>query len=91
MRLAIFLPLCLLFGATLFGADSSVGAWVHNEAKSPKPTIKFRDQGLGSNPVSLTGSTGKSVTLNTDGVPIEMSSGATVSLKKLDECHREEQ
>jgi hypothetical protein len=70
-----------MFAAT----DAFVGAWVYNAQKSPKPTIKYAIRDLGGERYALTGSTGVTVEIKADGVPIKSSSGATVSFRKLDD------
>lgn len=72
--------------ASAFAAtDPFVGTWVYNPQKSPKPTIKYTIKSLGREGYSLTGSTGTTVDIKADGVPIKTDTGATVSFKKLDE------
>jgi hypothetical protein len=65
--------------------DPFVGTWVYNPQKSPKPTVKYTIKELGDGRYSLTGSTGTTVEIKANGVPIKTPSGATVSFKKLDD------
>jgi hypothetical protein len=53
--------------------------------KSPKTTIKYAIKDLGGNRYALTGSTGTTVEIKADGIPIETPSGDTVAFKKLDD------
>ncbi len=81
LLIAGILASCSMFAAS----DPFVGTWVYNAKKSPHPTIKYTIKDLGDNRYSLTGSTGVTVKIKADGVPIESPSGTTVSFKKLDE------
>ena len=85
MKLYGLLLAGVLSCASSFAAtDPFVGSWVYNAEKSPKPTIKYAIKDLGSGRYSLTGSTGTTVEIQADGLSIKTSTGATVSLKKLD-------
>ncbi len=81
LLIAGILASCSVFAAS----DPFVGTWVYNAQKSPHPTIKYAIKDLGNNRYALTGSTGVTVKIKADGVPIESPSGTTVSFKKLDE------
>jgi len=86
LKLYALLLACVLSCANSFAAtDPFVGTWVYNVEKSPKPTIKYAIKDLGDGRYSLTGSTGTTVEIKTDGVSIKTPAGATVSLKKLDD------
>ena len=76
-----------LLAGNMFAAasDPFVGTWIYNAQKSPHPTIKYTIKDLGVNRYALTGSTGVTVEIKADGVPIESPSGTTVSFQKLDE------
>jgi hypothetical protein len=65
--------------------DPFLGTWVYNTQKSPKPTIKYTIKSLGGGLYSLTGSTGVTVDIKADGIPIKTTTGATVSFRKLDD------
>lgn len=65
--------------------DPFVGTWVYNSQKSPKPTIKYTIKSLGGGRYSLTGSTGVTIDIKADGVPIKTATGVTVSFRKLDD------
>jgi hypothetical protein len=76
----------ILTSTSVFAAtDPFVGTWVYNARKSPKPTIQYAIKDLGGERYSLTGSTGVTVEIKADGVPIQSPTGATVSFKRLDE------
>lgn len=76
----------LFTGTNLLAAtDPFVGTWIYNNQKSPKPTIRYAIKDLGGERYSLTGSTGVTVEVKADGVPIKTASGDIVSFKKLDE------
>jgi hypothetical protein len=81
MLLAGMLTCTSVFAAT----DPFVGTWVYNAQKSPKPTIKYAIKDLGDNRYALTGSTGVTVEIKADGVPIHSPAGTTVSFKRLDD------
>jgi hypothetical protein len=75
----------ILTGASAFATpDPFVGTWVRNAQKSPKPTIRYTIKDLGEDRYALTGSTGVTVEIKTDGVAIKAPAGATVSFRKLD-------
>ncbi|MGA7109925.1 MAG: hypothetical protein WBV28_18515 [Terracidiphilus sp.] len=77
----------VVFTAThlLAATDPFVGTWVYNIQESPKPTIQYTIKDLGGERYALTGSTGVTVEVKADGIPIKTPSGDTVSFKKLDE------
>jgi hypothetical protein len=86
------LKLCALVFAGMLASTSAfsatdpfVGTWVYNLQKSPKPTIKYAIKDLGGNRYALTGSTGTTVDIQADGIPIKTPSGTTLSFKKLDD------
>jgi hypothetical protein len=86
LRLYAVLLAGVLSCASSFAAtDPFVGTWVYNAEKSPKPTIKYAIKDLGEGRYSLTGSTGTTVEIKADGVSIKTPTGATVSLRKLDD------
>jgi hypothetical protein len=84
-----------LYGALLIGiftctnvfaaTDPFIGTWVYSIQKSPKPTITYAIKDLGGNRYALTGSTGSTVEVKADGIPIKTPSGTTVSFKRLDD------
>lgn len=91
MLLLRVLPAGLLVAVSALSAtDPFVGTWLHNTNKSPKPTITFTIRDVGGDQVALTGSTGKSITLMSDGTPGTSSPGVTTTLRKLDNRHWEE-
>jgi hypothetical protein len=69
----------------LAATDPFVGTWVYNNQRSPKPTIRYAIKDLGGERCALTGSTGVTVEVKADGIPIKSPSGDIVSFKKLDE------
>src|SRR5580698_5522809 len=76
----------ILTSSSVFAAtDPFIGTWVYNIQKSPKPTIKYAIKDLGGERYALTGSTGTTVEIKADGVPIQAPTGATVSFMKLDD------
>jgi hypothetical protein len=86
LRLYVLLLAGVLSCSTSFAAtDPFVGTWVYNAQKSPKPTIRYAIKDLGGGRYSLTGSTGITVEVKADGVPIKTSTVSTVSFKKLDD------
>ena len=86
MRLCALLLAGILTCTSGFAAtDPFIGTWVYNIQKSPKPTIKYAIKDLGGGRYSLTGSTGVTVEVKADGVPIKTPAGATVSFRKLDD------
>ncbi|HTB96362.1 MAG TPA: hypothetical protein VK716_05105 [Terracidiphilus sp.] len=83
-RYVLLLAGMLTCTSALAATDPFVGIWVFNAEKSPKPTIRYAIKNLGGGRYSLTGSTGITVEIKADGVPIKTPRGATVSFKKLD-------
>jgi hypothetical protein len=65
--------------------DPFVGTWVYNAQKSPKPTIRYTVKDLGGDRYSLTGSTGVTVEIKADGLPLRTPTGTIVSFKRLDD------
>lgn len=84
-RYALLLAGIFTCTTVLAATDPFVGTWVYNAQKSPKPTIKYAIKDLGDNRYALTGSTGVTVEIKADGVPIQTPTGATVSFKRLDD------
>jgi len=77
---------CVFTCTSAFAAtDPFVGTWVYNSGKSPKPTITYAIKDLGGNRYALTGSTGTTIEVKADGIPIETPTGATVSFNRLDD------
>ena len=75
----------ILSSARVFAADPFVGTWAYDVDKSPMPTIKYTIEDAGGNQFNLTGSTGRPLTVKSDGVPMNSPYGGTVSFKKLDD------
>lgn len=85
MRLHCLLLAGILTGTSAFAQnDPFVGTWLFNEQKSPKPTIRYAIKDLGGQRYALTGSTGVTVRIKADGVPIQSAPGTTVSFKQVD-------
>jgi hypothetical protein len=65
--------------------DPFVGTWIYNAQKSPKPTIRYTVKDLGGDRYSLTGSTGVTVEIKADGLPLKTPTGTIVSFKRLND------
>ena len=90
MKFCSFLCAVILTSASvLSAADPFAGKWAYNEGRSPKPSIIYTIKDLGGNRFVLTGSTGRPITIKSDGVPIDSPYGGTVSFKKLDDRNAE--
>jgi hypothetical protein len=86
LRLYALLLTAVFTCPSLFAVtDPFVGTWVYNSQKSPKPIITYAIKDLGGDRYALTGSTGLTIEVKADGIPIKTPTGATVSLKRLDD------
>lgn len=82
---ALLLAGVLSFATSSPATDPFVGTWVYNAQKTPKPTIKYGIKDLGNDRYALTGSTGTTVEIKADGIPLKTPAGDTVSFKRIDD------
>ena len=82
---SLFLAALFATSTGMAASDPFVGTWVYNVERSPKPTITYAIKDLGEDRYALTGSSGETTEIRANGVAIKSPSGATVSLKKLDD------